>query len=391
MAKERENQALREYSNRKKRYKRIRNIAICVLFVAVALIGVCYVTYRNNKSYKSYKVINTTELTGDNAAGYLSYGSSLIRYNKDGAAIYDRSGTTLLKASYEMSNPIADTCGKYVAIADRGGKSIRVYNGEKEVGSYSTEYDITKIKVASQGVVAALMQEGDRIYFKLYRLDGKELGVSAKTINNAGYPLDIALSEDGTKVVIIYLSVASGDMISNVVCYNFDDVGANSNDQCVGIFKSDKGIVAPEVEFLNNDTFCIYKDNGFELYSMKEKPSNISEVKLKGKIQSVFNNKNNVGIVLEAEDGSSKHIMLYNLKGKLILNKAFDFEYTKISMTNKEIILYSELSCMIMKMNGKVKFRYNFDKNITGLYPNNDLDHYYLINDTNLMDIQLTD
>ena len=391
MSRENENQVLRGYISRKKRYIRIRNMVIVALLFAVVFIGLIYTIYRYNRSYHSYKVIKTTDLAGDNSGGYLSYGSSVIRYNKDGAAAYDKSGNVIWKGSYDMSDPIADTCGQYVVIADRGGKSVHIYNNKREVGSYSTDYEISRVSVADQGVVAVLMEEGDKNYITLYDVDGTDLVKFDRDVNVIGYPMDMSLSEDGQKLVLSCLSVAKGDLECNVGFYNFSDVGKNYTNRYVGGYSFKKGILSPRVKFLNNDTVCVYKENGFVIYSMKQMPIDLKEVNFKEKIKSIIYNKSYTGVVLESADGSSKHLMLYNLKGKQVLDKTFNFEYTKILMTDKEIIMYNDLNCMIMKTSGKIKFQHKLDNAISVFYPINNLDRYYLIQEGKLSEIQLGD
>lgn len=391
MARDNENQSLREYGNRRKRYKRIRNSIILVLFLAAVGIGIGYLIYLFNKSYDDYKAVNSVDIPGDTADGYLSYGSDVIKYGKDGAQAYDKSGKTIWNASFEMSDPITDVCGSYAVIADRGGMSVHIFNDKGEAGSLTMLYRITDVEVASQGVVAVMMEEGENNHCNLYDTDGTLLVEVPNTINNAGYPLDITLSNDGTKLVVIYLTVTSGDLISNVTCYNFTGVGDNFENKIVGNYTSSKGVLAPKVVFLNNDTFCSFKDNGFLLCAMKETPSKIKEITLEGSIKSILYNKNYSGVVLEAKDGSSKHLMLYNLKGKLVLDKVIDLDYSRIFLTDEEIIMYNKTDCIIMKISGKVKFRHTFDRDITAIYPINNLDRYYLISDKSLSDIQLED
>jgi hypothetical protein len=289
-----------------------------------------------------------------------------------------------------MSDPVTDQCGKYVAIADRGGTSVHVFGNKGEVGNYKTEHDISKIEVSSRGVTAVMMQEGEVNYIRFYDQDGTKLDISFnRSVKKIGYLLDMTLSNDGQKVVISCLTVNNGDLVSKIGCYNFDNVGDNSDDNCVGGYKYDKGIVAPKVVFLNNDTFCVYKDNGFSIYSMKERPSIVKEIKLKDTIQSILYNQNYTAVVVQSADGTAKHLLLYNLKGKLVLDKPVDFDYKKIYMTDQEIIMYNDVNCVIMRMNGKQKFKGSFKTELSGVYPINNLDQYYVIDGTKLSDMKL--
>jgi hypothetical protein len=122
---------------------------------------------------------------------------------------------------------------------------------------------------------------------------------------------------------------------------------------------------------------------------MVQIPKEIHKETLKGRIQSILHNNKNVGVVLEEEDGSAKHLLLYNLKGKKVLDKKLDLSYKNIAMTDEEIIMYDDLSCIVMKLNGKIKFKHTFDSNISGVYPINNLDRYFLANEAKLSVIQL--
>jgi hypothetical protein len=389
MAKENEGQSLRDYGNRKKRYKRRRNFLIILSLLGIAVVGIGYLYSINNRNYQSYEVLKTIENPGENRPGYLSYGSSIVRYSKDGAVAYDKDSNLLWNGSYEMKNPMADTCGKYVVIADRGNKAIHIYNGKGQVGSITTLYNILKVEVASQGVVAALMEEGETNYISLYDVDGTVLSDKITNVNNEGYPIDITLSNDGEKLVISYFAVTKGKLISTVAFFNFGEVGQNYTDRFVGGYEFEEAII-PRVSFLNNDTICVFKDNGFLLYKMAEIPNMIHEESLPdSKIKSVLYNSKYAGVVLEASDSTPKKLLLYDLEGKKLLEKSLDFDYEKIFLADEEIIMYDNVSCTILKTNGKIKFRYTFDGNIGAFYPINNLDRYFLVNESNIAEITL--
>lgn len=390
MIRENQGQSLRDYSNRKKRAKRIRNIIISALFLVIAVLGIVYLLSIYNRNYQSYEVLKTVDNTGENAVGYLSYSSAVVKYSRDGATAIDKDGSLLWNGSYEMMNPIADTCGKYVVIADKNNKLIHIFNGKGSVGSYTTLYDILKVEIASQGVVAALMEEKDSNYITLYNVDGTVLTEKKTNVNNEGYPIDISLSDDGEKIVVSYLSFTKGELISTVAFFNFGEVGQNYIDRFVGGYEFED-IIVPRVTFLGNNTACAYKENGFLIYSMIEKPRLILEENTEGKIQSILNNDKYTGVVLEAGEASPKKLLLYDLKGKKILDKALDFDYDKIFLTDEEIIMYDNLTCLVMKMNGKIKFKYTFDGNVKAFYPINNLDRYFLINESKISEILLVE
>lgn len=392
MQRENEDKSVRGYASRKKRYKRRRNMLILILFLVVGIIGSIALYSIYNRSYHGYKLTKSIDIQGETTIGYLSYGSSIIKYGKDGAIAYDKEGKVQWNCSYNMSDPIIDISDSYVVIADRGNKQIKILNHKGTVGEYSTEFNIVKVEIAGkQGVVAALMEEGNKNHIKLYDTDGRvlvEMKTSVKD-EDAGYPIDISLSEDGTKFAISYLVVSDGEEFSRVGFYNFSEVGKNKINRYVGGFNCDKGVIASRIEFVNNDTVCIYKNNGFEIYKVKELPKRIKVITTKARIKSVVFNGKYTGMVTEADSKSSKKLLLYNFSGKIVLEKDIDLEYKKITLLHNEILYYDDQTCYVYRKNGKLKFKYSFKGNIAELYPVNGLERYYLVSESKLSVINL--
>jgi hypothetical protein len=390
MATEKEGQSIRDYGNRKKRIRRIRRIIIFILLLALAIAGVVYVYRLYNKIYKGYEVINTIDNAVGNEVKYLRYKDSVVKYSKDGATAIARDGKLLWSGSYEMNKPTADTCGDYIVIADIDGKSLQLFDKKGAVGTISTIYNIVKAEVASQGVVAVLMEDEDSNYITVYDKDGTSLQEIKTSMMEDGYPIDISLSEDGKKLVTNYLSINNGELTGITTFYNFGEVGKNWTDGIMGSHLFE-GIIAPKVVFNNNDSACVFKEKGFLLFRFKEEPGNPIEVSFEQNIKSIFYNKSSIGVILEGGEAGYNELVLYNLDGKKILDKKINFNYNNIYMTEREIIMYDNLSCIIMRMNGAVKFSCTFDTNISALYPINDIDRYFLMSGSQIKQISLVE
>lgn len=390
MAKDNEGQSLRDYENRKRRYKKRRRLIVSIFTIILLCGASVYLYHLYNRNYKSYEVIHTIENAGEGAVNYLSYGSSVIKYSRDGAEAIGEKGSLIWNGSYEMKAPIADSCGKYAVVADKGGKSIEIFDGSGIAGSITTIYDIIKVEIAAQGVVAALMEDGETNYIYLYDVDGTVLGEKVTDVNNSGYPIDFSLSDDGEKLVISYLSVTQGELISTVAFFNFGEVGQNYTDRFVGGYEFND-IIIPRVTFLNNNTVCVYKENGFLIYSMDEIPNMVHEENVEGSIKSILYNESYCGVVVANDGAESSKLMLYNLSGHKVLDRSLDFDYQTIFLSKEEIIMYDNSTCNIMKINGNQKFKYTFDNNITAFYPMNNIDRYYFIGAAGISEISLVE
>jgi len=379
---------LRDYTNRSKRYRRNRALIIISLLVLIVVLCAVYLIRLFNRNYQDYEVIDRVSNTEENLGGYLEYKGAVVRYSKDGAVAIDSKGNLLWNGSYQMADPIADTCDDYVAVADRGGKQIHIFNRDGLSGNIQTNHPIIKVQVAKQGVVAVLMIEGENSYIEIYSKEGDLLGEKISNMAKDGYPMDFSLSDNGEKVVATYFCLKNGEFVTNILFMNFGRVGKNFTDRTVGadIYNS---ILIPRITFLDNNTVCAFKEDGLLIYAMEEIAELIKEVNLEGKIISVLHNEKYAGVVLNNEKDNERRLLLYDLKGNQVMDKELDFNYDNIYLSGEEIIMFNDLSCVIYRASGKEKFRYTFTTNISALYPINHIDRYFMVNPTEIWEIQL--
>jgi hypothetical protein len=382
----------REDLEREQRFRRIRTV-IFVLTGAAIVIFCIFTGYQYiNGTYNDYTVSKETEKADAGAVNYISYKNKLLKYSQDGASLIDSDGKAVWNGSYDMKSPSVSISGNYIAIADIGGKTIYVYNGEDSGTEIKVVNSIVQIDVSSQGIVAVAMENNDSSLIDIYDpyQSGDTLRVEIPTsVNEDGFPVDIALSEDGQKLVTGFINIADGVMENKVTFYNFDEVGQNDINRQTGMINLEETLLS-KVDFLNNNTVCIYTENGFSLYSMKEKQEKIADITFEETIKSVVSTDQYVGAVLaEYSDTEKYRLMIYNLKGKKVLEKELDFDYDKVQMTKKEIIFTSDLECNIIRLNGRKKFQKTFDQSVTAFLPLDDNKKYYLVGEYSIQEIQL--
>ncbi len=386
-----ERKELRSYEIRKRKHKK-KVITIVIIAILTMLAGAAFFIYHLlHKNYTGYQVLHTTERIDSSTSKYLSYGTGILRYSRDGAMAMDGAGNLLWNGAYDMKDPIIDICGKYVAVSDRGHETIQVYNGEGGVSTINVLNPILKVEVANQGVVAVLMDGAGENYITLYSLEGKALVGIGTTVPEHGVPVDISLSDDGKKLVTSYVSIKNGTMENKVTFYNFDEVGQNYNWRIVASFDYGQSLV-PNVEFIDNDKVCVFADNKFDIYAMEEIPKLTSEVTLPSEISSVFYNENNVGFSLinKDEDGDAPfRILVYDLNGKVQLDKNLNLEHANIELYGDELIIHSGAEWKIWRLNGGVKLNYTFEGNVSYIFPANNLDRYVVIDDQNIREVTL--
>lgn len=366
---------------------------VLILVVGAGALILHYVVQGN---YNGFEVVEKTNVKNSSMLDYIAYQNSLLKYSKDGATYVDEKGNQVWNETYAMKMPAADVCGKYAAIADLSGNDVYIFDENGKVSSTTMPYTICDIAVASQGEFAVIL-EGDKVnYINLYDKNGDQISEIQTTLDKSGYPMDVDLSFDGEKLFSTYLYIDGVNIKNGLAAYNFGPVGVNENaDRLMGGYQLEDTIV-PKVEFMDNNTISAFGDNQIIIYSMKEKPSEKSKIELEQEAKSVVYNQAYVGVIVqndedikEGEKRAPYILQLYNTNGRKVMNQKIDFEYDKVRMTDKEIVLTGGNECRIYTIKGGLKFSYSFNKNVVDLIPTGYSRRYIILYDNDSEVIRL--
>ncbi len=373
--------------------KRRRPTGLIIFLLVVILIAVGAGIYMNRTTYyNDYEVLSSAESSNTTQMEYLAYNGSLIKYSKEGISYLDKEGNPVWMESYNMKQPKAVVAGEYIAVADLNGNNVYIFNASGKVSMTETPYKICTVDVAKQGVFAVILENETEDFIEIYDKNGGTIAEMRTTIADSGYPLDIALSEDGQKLMTSYITIQGIKVQNTIAAYNFGDVGQNETDRLVGGFNNLGDTIVPKLEFLNNDTACAFGDNQFIVYSMKEKPSEKAVIKdFQGEIQSIFYNSRYIGVV-ELNTGSTEEgqesagtaryrLRVFDTNGNQRFAKELNTSYKNIYATENEIIIVGDSESRIYDFTGKLKFSYEFTRNVDNIVPTGVNNRYIIVYD----------
>ena len=360
-------------------------VAVIVVIIIFAGIYMIFV----DRGYNGYEVVEETGVKNASMLDYAPYQNSLLKFSKDGATYVDEKGKAVWNETFAMKMPTADVSGEYAAIADMNGNDVYIFNTQGKVSNTTMPYKICDIAVASQGEFAVILEDEKVNYINIYDKNGEQISEIQTTIDKSGYPMDMDLSSDGTKLFSTYLYLDGVDVKNGLAAYNFGPVGVNENaDRLMGGYQLEDTLV-PKVEFLDNNTICAFGDNQVILYSMREKPSEKARIALKSEVQSVIYNDKYVGIVISNEEETKKNeekapyvLELYNTNGRKVMTQKIDFSYENVRMTKDEIVFTGGTECRIYTVKGKLKFSYTFSKNVVDMVPTGYSSRYIVLYDS---------
>ena len=378
------------YELRLSRHKRniVKKTVITVVAIAAAVTAVGF--YIEKRSYHNYKVVQSSEQEDVVSTSYIEMDGDILRYSPDGVSLVSDKMGTLWSETYQMQNPVADVNGTRAVIADKDGTTLEIYDKSGKTGSVTTSYSIIKARVSKSGLVASILDGGDDTWIDFYSTDGILIAENQTKIDDPGYPLDIAVSEDGVVMMVTYQFVDGSDTTSYVAFYNFGDVGQNEDDRIVSGYKYE-GVVVPQIQYLSNNRSIALKDNGFTIYQGSQIPKEVKTIETDKEIVSTFYDDDMVGLVFKNDSKDKQYIMeVYNTAdGKLKFKEDFNIPYTTIKLSGGNILMYNSSQMCVMNSRGVQKYLGSVDGTIKDFFKIG-MNRYLLVLDSGVDVIKLS-
>ena len=371
-AKEQGRQNGKEYGNdyNKKRSRHKRNAVKRTIITAVAVVAAIAAVgfYVEKRSYHNYKIVQSSEQEDVISTSYVEMDGDILRYSPDGVSLVSDKMNTLWSETYQMQNPMADVNGTRAVIADKDGTELEIYDKSGKTGSVTTSYSIIKARVSKSGMVAAILDGGDDTWINFYSTDGSLIAENQTKVDDPGYPLDVAVSDDGVVMMVTYQFVEGSDTTSYVAFYNFGDVGQNEDDRIVSGYKYE-GVVVPQIQYLDNNQSVALKDNGFTLYQGSQIPKEVKTVKVDQEIVSTFFDNDMIGLVFKNDSKDKQYTMeVYTTDGKLKFQQDFNIPYTTIKLSGGNILMYNSSQMCVMNSRGVQKYVGSVDGTIKDFF-----------------------
>ncbi len=365
----------------------VRTIAGIV--ITALIVAAVYVSWRD-KHFTESSITSSVKIADASGAKAINLEGYVLTYSKDGVSCLDGEGQQLWNQTYQMQNPTVHTCKNVVAIGDYNGHNIYVANTGGALGEIDTNLPIRDFCVASQGVVAAALDDKSVTWIYLFDATGNTLASFKTTMQDSGYPIDISISPSGELVCVSYLKADSGKLKTSVAFFNFGAVGQNLADNYASGYDY-PDVVVPYVQFMNDSKIFAVADDRIMFYSGKEVPTSQTE-SLTGdeEIKSVFYNDTHVGIVFvnNTEEGAYR-LQIYGETGNLDTTIYFDTEYVDVLFDNGQIVVYGENEYILYDMKGTEKYRGTFDRAVKVMVPTNVRSKFLLVTEKSLDTLEL--
>ncbi len=348
----------RKLSEKKTRHinrKRLVRLLIVLLLCAAAIFLLVRLLMRRN--YRTADLISDSEQSGGSAVSYLHLGGRILRYSQNGAAMLEGSGKELWNLSYQYAKPKAKLQGNYGAIADIGGTGACIFGRDGISGQIMTNSPILNLAVSEKGTTVLVLEEGMTSRIQFYDRNGKALDISA-TLEMAisGFPLDVALSPDGTGLIVSTGAYLSGALGTQLVFYNFA-VGKGEMNRLVGYFTYDN-VLFPEVRYMGGAAAVAVGDDRLVFFdlSTENKPKVGEEVRFDTEISAADAGESHAAVVRSSDSGTGLVMEVFDKAGR----KCFATELTEYPRYLEEgrnyVLMTSASGVRLWDYKGKLRF-----------------------------------
>ena len=343
----------------------MKKTVLTVAVVAAAAVGL--VLFIEKRSYRTYDIIQTSEQEDIVSTKYEVMSGKILRYSPDGVSVVDNSMNTIWNETYTMQNPIADVNGSRAVVADSEGTSLYICDKKGVTGTVTTSYAIVKVRIASNGMVAVILDNDDNTWINFYNPDGSLVAENLTKIDDPGYPMDVAVSDNGV-MMVTFQYVDGSKTTSYVAFYNYGDVGQNEDDRIVSGYTYEN-VVIPQVECISDSKYIALRDDGFSTYQGSQIPKESKTVNVKQEIVSTFFSDDRIGLVFKNNNKDDLYTMeVYSMSGQLKFRKNFNIPYTTIKMSGDNIIMYNSSQICVMNNRGVQKYAGNVDGTIRDFF-----------------------
>ncbi len=316
--------------NKKKILKVIIAIICIIAFIILATL------YSSNQKFRDImdkyvfrkqvyeNNLPTIQMESGNNSHVYAYSRYITILEQNKLKLYNSTGREEVSLDIEISNPIFESNGDYLAIAEKNGQKIYLINNKNIVWQTDIEGKISSINVNKNGYVSIIIAGTSyKTVIKNFDNQGKELFTKYLATANV---IDTDISNDNK-----YLAIAEADFSGIVVqsmikIISIEDAKNNSSESIkyTHIAEADNLIV--NIKYHNkNELICMYdghidilKDgHNTELLNFKNEDVLFSDINLSSKVIKIT--KKTTGVFsAEAEmqiiNSNTKHTNIYAIK-----------------------------------------------------------------------------
>ena len=361
-------------------------VAILLILSAVILTA----AFMSNRHFSRAEIIPVREFAAEEGAVCKNFDGNILQYGPNGATCADTNGRIKWSITYEMDQPILSMSGNVAAIADYGGRTIYVMNTSKQLCSIKTSLPIHKISASESGEVAAILDDANSTWIQLYSRTGDEIAYFVRSMEENGYPMDVAVSANGSVVCVSSLMMKDASVKSVLSFYNFGKAGKDYPQHKVVDFEYDNEVF-PCVRFMGDKVCTAASDSRFVVFDTSGvEPKNSINNMLTENLQGIFYSDKYIGLLFT--DLTREYLYrldIYGKSGKKEGSVGFSMVFDDLQIAGNRIYINNAQAMQIYALDGREIFNGGFDRMVKTLIPSSGPGGLYAVSENEIDEIKL--
>ncbi len=218
-------------------------------------------------------------------------------------AMYNTSGSEVMRRTHSFADPLLRTAGKYMLIAERGGRRLQLETRAKTIITHTTGYDIVTATVHTSGRVAVITaaEQGYNARLTVYDTDGtvvyERLCSTLLT--------DVAFSPNGKQLAVAAVTAEKGAIRSTV-----EVLALHSADSAPLYMYGGTDVLLCRVSYLSNSLITAVGDTAVWMYHPQKEACDIYTV-TDGEMKAFAIGEDTVAVVTQPYGSSGDGTLVY--------------------------------------------------------------------------------
>ncbi len=251
----------------KKKKSIIKIIVLSIIIIILIIVSALYITnisFRSNidkffNKEVSENNLNSIEINSEDKPMIYAYDEYIVVLSKGVLKSYDKRGNVLSTNDINITSPMMSSSGKYLLIAENGGKKFCVLYNNEVLWQKSVEGSISKININSNGYVSLIITDTTvKTLVSVYNSEGVELFL---TFLSSTYALCTDISNNNRYLAIGEVDYSGTIIKSRVKIISLDLVKNDPENAIINNYESESGEIVTDLNFqVGDNVYCKFSN-----------------------------------------------------------------------------------------------------------------------------------
>ena len=247
-------------------------ITLIIIAIIIILLTVIGILYENNNEVRNFldKYVFFKEkhennlpkiaITSSSDINTYAYKGNILILKNNLLTAYNSNGNEVYKLDIEIANPIFESSGNYLCIAEKNGQKLYVISDKNIIWQKDLEGNIVDIAINSDGYLAAALT--GTLYKTIVQTFNNKGEEQFKNFLSTTYVMDMSISPD-SKYLAIAETNFSGIMIqSNINIVSIDKAKNGEKDSKIYTQTNTEADLIVNVNYKTKDELvCVYDEH----------------------------------------------------------------------------------------------------------------------------------